>query len=73
MHGEHGQARERLRRVGVAREQNAEIVESLQARFEFGAKMPNTPARFVDGAIKGGGETKRLMLDRANYYASNGG
>lgn len=57
----------------VARPQDAAIMESLQARFEFGAKMPNTPARFVDGAIKGGGDTKRLMLDRANYYATNGG
>jgi pyruvate-ferredoxin/flavodoxin oxidoreductase len=51
----------------VAREQDAALVETLQARFEFMSKTPNTPARFVDGAIKPGGEIKRLVLDRANY------
>ena len=35
---------------------------------------PNTPARFVDTArTKEGGDIKRLMLDRANYYATTGG
>jgi pyruvate-ferredoxin/flavodoxin oxidoreductase len=57
----------------VAREQDAALVETLQARFEFMSKTPNTPARFVDGAIKPGGEIKRLVLDRANYYATTGG
>ena len=37
------------------------------------ASTPNTPARFVDGATKPDGETKRLMLDRTNYYATTGG
>ncbi|MDD5248706.1 MAG: 2-oxoacid:acceptor oxidoreductase family protein [Rhodocyclaceae bacterium] len=57
----------------VAREQDAALVDTLQARFEFMSKMPNTPARFTDGAIKADGEIKRLMLDRTNYYATNGG
>ncbi len=35
--------------------------------------LPNTPARFVDGATKPDGDTKRLMLDRNNYYATTGG
>jgi pyruvate-ferredoxin/flavodoxin oxidoreductase len=57
----------------VAREQNAVLVESLQARFEFMSKTPNTPARFTDSAIKPEGDIKRLVLDRANYYATTGG
>ena len=57
----------------VTRDQNAALLETLQTRFDFMSKTPNTPARFVDGAIKPGGEVKRLMLDRANYYATTGG
>lgn len=57
----------------VAREQDAALQETLQARFEFHGAMPNTPARFVDAAIRPDGETKRLILDRANYYATTGG
>ncbi|HEX8988003.1 MAG TPA: 2-oxoacid:acceptor oxidoreductase family protein [Rhodocyclaceae bacterium] len=57
----------------VARDQDAAVLEMLQARFEFMSKTPNTPARFTDGAIKADGEIKRLMLDRTNYYATNGG
>ncbi|OHC65773.1 MAG: pyruvate-flavodoxin oxidoreductase [Rhodocyclales bacterium GWA2_65_20] len=57
----------------VPREQDAALLETLQARFEFMSQMPNTPARFVDGAIKPGGEVKRLLLDRANYYSTTGG
>ena len=50
----------------VSREQDAALLSTLQARFEFMSKTPNTPARFVDGAIKPGGEIKRLLLDRSN-------
>ena len=57
----------------VAREQDAELLETLQARFDFLSRTPNTPARFVEGAIKPDGDTKRLMLDRNNYYATTGG
>ena len=49
------------------------LLETLQARFEFLSRTPNTPARFVDGATKPDGDTKRLMLDRNNYYATTGG
>ncbi|MBP0651623.1 hypothetical protein J8J40_31635, partial [Mycobacterium tuberculosis] len=45
----------------------------LQARFEFLSKTPNTPARFIDDALAPDGDTKRLMLDRHNYYATTGG
>ena len=57
----------------VAREQDAALLDTLQARFEFLSRTPNTPARFVEGAIKADGDTKRLMLDRNNYYATTGG
>ena len=55
------------------RHQDAALLDTLQARFEFLSKTPNTPARFVDGALAPGEDTKRLMLDRANYYATTGG
>ena len=56
-----------------AREQDAELLTTLQTRFAFMGKTPNTPARFVDGATEAGGEIKRLLLDRSNYYATTGG
>ena len=56
-----------------AHEQDANVLSGLQERFEFMSKTPNTPARFVDGAIEAGGEIKRLLLDRANYYSTTGG
>ncbi len=55
------------------RQQDAALLDSLQARFEFLSKTPNTPARFVEGSLAPEGDTKRLMLDRANYYATTGG
>jgi pyruvate-ferredoxin/flavodoxin oxidoreductase len=57
----------------VAKAQDAALLENLQARFEFLGELPNTPARFVDGALRPDGDTKRLMLDRGNYYATTGG
>ncbi|MFT3847927.1 MAG: 4Fe-4S binding protein [Propionivibrio sp.] len=57
----------------VAHEQDKPLRMTLKDRFDFMSKMPNTPARFVDGAIEPGGEIKRLLLDRANYYSTTGG
>ena len=57
----------------VEREQDAALLDTLQARFDFLSRTPNTPARFIEGAIKPDGDTKRLMLDRNNYYATTGG
>lgn len=57
----------------VACEQDGALLQTLQQRFDFMGKLPNTPARFVDGAIKPDGEIKRLLLDRANYYSTTGG
>ena len=57
----------------VERQQDAALLETLQARFDFLSRTPSTPARFFEGAIKPDGDTKRLMLDRNNYYATTGG
>ena len=55
------------------RHQDAALLDTLQARFEFLSKTPNTPARFFADSLAADGDTKRLMLDRANYYAMTGG
>ncbi len=57
----------------VQREQDSVLLETLQQRFEFMSKTPNTPARFVAEAVQSGGEIKRVLLDRANYYSTTGG
>ena len=56
-----------------AHEQDVELLDILQVRFDFMSTTPNTPARFFDGALAAGGEAKRLLLDRGNYYATTGG
>ncbi|NJO54124.1 MAG: 4Fe-4S binding protein [Bacteroidales bacterium] len=55
------------------RQQDAGLLDTLQARFEFLSHTANTPARFTEGALKDGGDIKRIMLDRANYYSTTGG
>ena len=54
-------------------QQDPALLNSLQPRFEFLSKTPNTPARFYESATSRDGETKRLILDRGNYYATTGG
>ena len=54
-------------------QQDAALLDDLQQRFEFLSRTPNTPARFFESATRPDGETKRLMLDRDNYYAMTGG
>jgi pyruvate-ferredoxin/flavodoxin oxidoreductase len=57
----------------VKREQDNELLDTLQSRFEFLSRTANTPARFFDGATGPDGDIKRFMLDRNNYYATTGG
>ena len=57
----------------TAQEQEPALLEMLQTRFEFMSKTPNTPARFFDDALETGGDAKRLLLDRGNYYSTTGG
>lgn len=56
-----------------AEEQVPDLLARLQQRFEFMSHTPNTPARFHEGATSSGGEPKRLLLDRGNYYSTTGG
>ncbi|MDR1275340.1 MAG: 2-oxoacid:acceptor oxidoreductase family protein [Candidatus Accumulibacter sp.] len=56
------------------RDQDDSVLEAMQARFEFMANLPETPARFIDRALEHStGDIKRLFLDRPNYYAATGG
>jgi pyruvate-ferredoxin/flavodoxin oxidoreductase len=57
----------------TAVDQDADVLSALEAQFELMTTLPNTPKRFVDGATLPDGDTKRLMLDHANYYATTGG
>jgi pyruvate-ferredoxin/flavodoxin oxidoreductase len=52
-------------------EQDEELLERLQSRFEFLSKTANTPSRFTEN--QSGANAKRLILDRDNYYATTGG
>ncbi len=54
-------------------EQDAEVLETLQERFEFATSLPPTPKRFSESAIGDDGELKRLMLERPNFYSTSGG
>jgi pyruvate-ferredoxin/flavodoxin oxidoreductase len=57
----------------TAQEQQPELLEMLQKRFELMSKTPNTPLRFFENATDADGDTKRLLLDRNNYYSTTGG
>ncbi len=57
----------------VEREQTPELLDAMQAGFEFLNKAPGTPASFYEGATGEGGKTARLMLDPDNYYCVTGG
>jgi len=56
-----------------ARRQDANVLRELKAEFEFLSKTHNTPVRFWKDATLPGGDAKRLILDRDNYYAMIGG
>lgn len=52
-------------------EQDEALLDTLQTRFEFLARTPNTPALISETLT--GANAKRLILDRDNYYATTGG
>jgi len=56
-----------------ARQQDAEVLESLKQEFEFLSRTHNTPMRFWETATERGGDAKRLILNRDNYYTMSGG
>ncbi len=57
----------------VAQDQDQLLADLLAERFAFLNRTPNTPARFHSSSIESGGDVKRLLLDRGNYYATTGG
>ncbi len=54
-------------------DQDADLLGTLQERFEVMTTLPNTPARFRAGATSPDGDAKRLLLDHSAYYATTGG
>jgi pyruvate-ferredoxin/flavodoxin oxidoreductase len=54
-------------------DQDADVLSTLQERFEVMADLPNTPKRFVEGSTTLDGDLKRLLLDHPNFYATTGG
>lgn len=56
-----------------ARRQDTEVLQELKAEFSFLSKTHNSPVRFWKDATTPGGDAKRLILDRDNYYAMTGG
>ncbi|HQR25636.1 MAG TPA: 2-oxoacid:acceptor oxidoreductase family protein [Nocardioides sp.] len=57
----------------VARDQDEPLLTSLQERFEFMSRTPNTALKYHEGSDTPDGDIKRLFLDRSNYYATTGG
>ncbi len=57
----------------TARDQNDDVLTSLQEGFQFLTTLPDTPKRFLDGTTSPDGDLKRLLLDRPNFYATTGG
>jgi pyruvate-ferredoxin/flavodoxin oxidoreductase len=57
----------------TAQRQTSEVLQSLKNEFEFLSRTHNTPVRFWKDATQPGGDSKRLILDRENYYAMSGG
>lgn len=53
--------------------QTTELNKQMQQNFDLLAAMPNTPLRFIEPAIQAGGDAKRLLLDKDNYYAMSSG
>lgn len=57
----------------VAFDQDADVLGTLQDRFEFVNELPNTPERYSEVSPGPGGDPKRMLLDHENYYATTGG
>lgn len=53
--------------------QTSELNTQMHQLFNTLAEMPNTPIRFLKQATQSGGDVKRLLLDRNNYYAMSSG
>jgi len=56
-----------------AQRQDAQVLETLKQEFTFLSRTHNTPLRFWEKVMDRGGDAKRLLLDRDNYYTLSGG
>lgn len=54
-------------------EQDARLLDELETRFERLTKLPDTPERLTAGATAPGGDIKRILLNRSDYYSMTGG
>ena len=54
-------------------DQDAEVLDVLQRRFEFMTELPNTPKRFYAGSTGADGDLKRMLLDHPTFYSTAGG
>ncbi|MFZ0530095.1 MAG: hypothetical protein WAL91_06115, partial [Propionicimonas sp.] len=54
-------------------EQNDDLLEMLEGRFERLTRLPDSPKRLVADATAPGGDIKRILLSRADYYSMTGG
>lgn len=57
----------------TAVDQDADVLATLEERFEVMASLPNSPKRFTAGSTSPDGDIKRMLLDHTNYYATTGG
>ena len=54
-------------------EQDDGLLGMLEARFERLTKLPDTPERVTAEATAPGGDIKRILLNRSDYYSMTGG
>ena len=54
-------------------EQDDELLEMLESRFERLTTLPDTPERITAAATAPGGDIKRILLARDDYYSITGG
>ncbi|MDG3088055.1 2-oxoacid:acceptor oxidoreductase family protein [Vibrio hannami] len=53
--------------------QTSDLNKEMKELFTTLGEMPNTPARFLEKGVADSAESKRLLLDRSNYYAMSSG
>ncbi|MDR0285467.1 MAG: 2-oxoacid:acceptor oxidoreductase family protein [Propionibacteriaceae bacterium] len=53
--------------------QTEALAVQMEAKFARFTELPNTPARFTNGAANPGGDAKRVLMDHDNYYSLTGG
>lgn len=54
-------------------DQDDVLLSMLETRFERLTKLPDSPARLTADATAPGGDIKRILLNRSDYYSMTGG